>query len=461
VDEPKRGTSHPWHGWIAAVLPAEARRVRVDDSELAATLSGAGLELGDEDPDVEIAPPERLRGDAPCALVSLRVPARGERSRLVRVGKRIVGSLEVRRAAERARREVLRRGYSNAEVIPWDLGHPVSLPAVGGHWRTSRVAELLPFGAIVVGNNATRAPTLLEEAVEAARHSASGRLSLERVLVRATGLIVVGEREVMRVSVGAARAQLQHQRRALERLHAAQPPDSVAAFVPWPVAAGTVGAAAWSLERRLSGREASPRLGESLVGECQDFLVGLHQTLRRDRPDGSLSQAAGVVAPVCDRDQGEAIRSLAEGLEGRLADLPRGFGHGDFWSGNLLTEKGRLVGVVDWMAATADRLPLCDLIHLRLSARRWAKNEPLGGLLVDEVLPWARAGADERTRSYCERLGFEPAPERLEALVIAYWLDRVAHELETYSDRREPQWLRSNVEPVLRSLEHDSSGGSR
>ena len=441
-------------------MPAEARRVRVDDSELAATLSGAGLELVAEHPDVEIAPPEQLRGDAPCALVSLRMPTRGQRSRLVRAGKRVVGSLEVRRAAEQARREVLRRGYANAEVISWDLGHPVSLPAAGGHWRTSRVAELLPFGAIVVGDNATRAPTLLEAAVEAARHSASGRLSLERVLVRATGLIVLGEREVMRVSVGAARAQLHHQRRALEKLHAAEPPDSVAAFVPWPVAEGTVGAADWSLERRLSGKEASPRLGESLVGECQDFLVGLHRSLWRDEPDGSLAQAADVVASVCDHDQAEAVRSLAERLEGRLADLPRGFGHGDFWSGNLLTEKGRLVGVVDWMAATADRLPLCDLIHLRLSARRWAKNEPLGGLVVEEVLPWARAGADERTRSYCGRLGFEPSPERLEALVIAYWLDRVGHELETYSDRRDPEWLRSNVEPVLR-LEHDSSGGSR
>jgi aminoglycoside phosphotransferase (APT) family kinase protein len=440
-------------------LPAEARRVRVDDSELAATLSGAGLELGDEHPDVEIAPPGELRGDAPCALVSLHMPTRGERSRLVRVGKRIVGSLEVRRAAERARREVLRRGYSNAEVIPWDLGNPVSLPAVGGHWRTSRVAQLLPFGAIVVGTNGTRAPTLLEAAAEAARHSASGPLSLERVLVRATGLIVVGEREVMRVSVGAARAQLHQQRRSLERLHAARPPDSVAAFVPWPVAEGTVGAAGWSLERRLSGTEASPRLGESLIGECHDFLVALHPTLRRNGPDGSLSRAADVVASVSDREQGQAIRALADRLEGRLADLPRGFGHGDFWSGNLLTESGRLVGVVDWMAATTDRLPLCDFIHLRVSARRWAKNEPLGGLLVDEVLPWARAGADARARSYCERLGFEPSPQRLEALVIAYWLDRVAHELETYSDRREPEWLRSNVDPVLRSLEDDRGGG--
>ena len=110
---------------------------------------------------------------------------------------------------------------------------------------------------------------------------------------------------------------------------------------------------------------------------------------------------------------------------------------------------------MDWAAAGTDRLPLVDLIHLRVSEQRWATNEPLGRPLVEEMLPWAEGGGDEQARAYCRRLGFEPEPKRLEALVIAYWFDRVAHELEAYSDRYEEQWLRSNVEPVLRTLEDD------
>jgi Phosphotransferase enzyme family len=455
LEELKRLSAHPWHGWLAAVLPADAQRVRVNELELAATLSGAGLELVDERPDVEIAPLERLHGDAPCALVSLGLRSRGERSRFVRARRRILGSLQVRRRARRARREMLRRGYAGAEVISWDLERPVRLSALGSPRRAPRAAELLPLGAVVVGRSSSQGPTVLEAALADAEPSISGPLRTNRALVRATGLIVIGEREVMRISIGTARRHLHHQRRVLGLVRAARPADSVAARVPWPIAHGTAGIADWSLERRLHGEEPSPPLDYRLVDECCDFLVALHKADDRGKPEGSLLQAAGVVASVCDPERGRELLAVAERLETGLADLPRGFGHGDFWSGNLLTDGGRLVGVVDWAAAGRDRLPLVDLIHLRLSEHRWATNESLGRPLVEEMLPWARRGGDEHARSYCQQLGFEPKPERLEALVIAYWFDRVAHELETYSDRREPGWLSLNVEPVLRALEHD------
>jgi len=455
LEELKQLGSNPGHGWVAAVLPAGAQRIRVDELELASTLSSADLELVEEHPDVEIASPERLRGDAGCALVSVGLRSHGGRSRFVRVRRRILGSLEVRRKAQRARREMLRRGYTRAEVISWELEHPMSLPNTGSRRRALRPAELLPLSAVVVGSSSPRAPTVLEAAVAAARPAASGSLRADRPLVRATGLIVIGEREVMRISVGPARRQLHHQRSMLEVLRDAKPSDSVADRAPWPVADGAAGVADWSLERRLPGTEPSPPLGNALVGECCDFLVALHQAGDRGKPGGSLLRAADVIASAYDREHARALRCVAHRLEAALADLPRGFGHGDFWSGNLLSDRGRLVGVVDWAAAGTDRLPLVDLIHLRVSEQRWATNEPMGRPLVEEMLPWAEGGGDEQARSYCRRLGFEPEPKRLEALVIAYWFDRVAHELETYSDRCEEQWLRSNVEPVLRTLEND------
>ena len=153
----------------------------------------------------------------------------------------------------------------------------MSLPNTGSRRRTLRPAELLPLSAVVVGSSSPRAPTILEAAVAAARPAASGSLRADRPLVRATGLIVIGEREVMRISVGAGRGQLHHQRSMLEVLHATKPSDSVADRAPWPVADGEAGVADWSLERRLPGTEPSPPLGNALVGECCDFLVALHQ----------------------------------------------------------------------------------------------------------------------------------------------------------------------------------------
>ena len=455
MDELKRLSAHPWHGWLAAVLPADARRVRVSDLELAATLSGAGLELVDEQPDVEIAPPERLRGDAPCAIVSIGLRFHGEPSRFVRARRRIMGSLQVRRRARRARREMLRRGYAGADVISWDLEHPVPLAALGLRQRSLRPAELLPLGAVVIGRTSSRRPTVLEAAVAGAELTISGPLRAHRAHVRPAGLIVIGDREVMRISIGTARRHLHHQRAVLGLLRAARPADSVVSRVPWPVAHGTTGIADWSLERRIHGEEPLPPLDNRLVKECCEFLVALHKADDRGHPQGSLVQAAGVVASVCDPKRGRELLDFAERLETGLADLPRGFGHGDFWSGNLLTDGGRLVGVVDWAAAGRDRLPLVDLIHLGLSQHRWATNEALGRPLVEEMLPWARRGGGEHARYYCRQLGFEPRPERLEALVIAYWIDRVGHELEAYSDRREPRWVSLNVEPVLDALERD------
>jgi hypothetical protein len=35
--------------------------------------------------------------------------------------------------------------------------------------------------------------------------------------------------------------------------------------------------------------------------------------------------------------------------------------HGDYWAGNVLVDRGRVSGVVDWERATLEELPLWDL----------------------------------------------------------------------------------------------------
>jgi hypothetical protein len=48
----------------------------------------------------------------------------------------------------------------------------------------------------------------------------------------------------------------------------------------------------------------------------------------------------------------------AGGLEG--TSLPMVVAHGDYWAGNILVERDRVVGVVDWERATTDDLPIWD-----------------------------------------------------------------------------------------------------
>ena len=58
------------HGWLAAVLPADATRFRALDEGLAAVLADAGAELVESGADVDIAPASELRGEADLAVVS-------------------------------------------------------------------------------------------------------------------------------------------------------------------------------------------------------------------------------------------------------------------------------------------------------------------------------------------------------------------------------------------------------
>ena len=88
--------AYPRHNWLAAVLPAAARRFRIVDPQLASTIRSAGGELVDSAPDVEIAPAKELGGDAGTAIVPLGVVLPEGGSRAVRAARRSIGFVRVR-----------------------------------------------------------------------------------------------------------------------------------------------------------------------------------------------------------------------------------------------------------------------------------------------------------------------------------------------------------------------------
>jgi hypothetical protein len=112
-----------------------------------------------------------------------------------------------------------------------------------------------------------------------------------------------------------------------------------------------------------------------------------------------------------------------------------------------------VTGVVDWNKAGQGRLPLLDLINLQVTTEVTRTGKNHGDAFVEHVLPWARNGGDDLTRGFCNRINLDLRDRQLDDLAAAWWLDRYASQVTTYSDRlKRPAWLRQNVERPLRAL---------
>jgi hypothetical protein len=325
----------------------------------------------------------------------------------------------------------------------WERGAPLRDPrAADGGARAHR----LPLNAVVTARREPAA-TLLDAAAEAASADALGsRIGSSGVLVAET------DRGFLRVAVGPARTALAAHATALAELRRAWPAAPVADRAPWTLAAGETGLAAWALERRLEGATPPPAIGPRLAAECLDFLVALHD-VRGDAPaTASCAADAEVVAAECAPAQAARIRTLGEDLDQRLVGLPRGFAHGDFWSGNLLVSGDSLTGVVDWAAAGSSRLPLLDLLHLHVSARRELTGASLGAALLDYA--GDATGAERATAAAYERRTGVDADRG--DLIAAYWLSATARELtdpDRSRDRRAAaRFVRDNVDRVAERL---------
>jgi len=254
--------------------------------------------------------------------------------------------------------------------------------------------------------------------------------------------------------VGPARDQVISQVEALDQLRAAAGAGLDAGVIPWPLGHGRLGLADWSLERRLRGTTPGWQLHPRLIGAALDFLAALHSCGRGSTVKRSASEDAEVAGSFVEPRRAESLRSIGRRVAEVVAVLPHGFAHGDFFTRNLLVDGSRIVGVVDWDAAGPGRPPLLDFLHLWHMGRHKVGDLDWGPTIVSDLLPWARAGGDDVVRSFAGRIGIDVTPARLEALVTAYWLARVAYQLTRYADRAERTvWKTQNVDVVLEALE--------
>lgn len=436
------------HAWLAAAVPVCARRVRVDDPELAATLAAAGAEIVDAgEADVEIVSLAD-RASAAQVIVTLDHGPQGAQRRdtealPVKTARRLAASAAARTEAHRALLTLARRGFRTRSFL-WDLEQP--LRSAGGK-RQLRPVERFPRAALVLGVRGAPTPTTLE-AIAAEAAVAAGELAWSLPLVQESRLVVLGGPGVLRVSVGPGAHTIECQERRIRELRSLLLSPVVDGRLPAILAGGSTGLARWTLEQRLPGRQPAAPLTKPLLEQCLELLVELHALGGSERRD--LRQDAATVADACPAGEAAAVRRLGERLRESLRGVRRGFGHGDFWRGNLLARDGTLSGVIDWEDACAGQLPLLDLFHLELTADRTLAPAQWGAAITDRLLPAARAGGSELMRGYCQRTGVDAAPELLVDLTFAYWLERAAIELGSFADRRlRTAWMDENVVRVL------------
>lgn len=443
------------NGWLAAVVLADARRFRVGDPALAATLADAGAECVEQAADVEIVSQAgELQGEAPLAIVAVSPPPPRDDAppSVVRAGQRVVTSMRTRSRAAAARRRLRRAGYGDTSVLHWDIARLTRLAGLAVPRR--RLADVLSTRALAIGRRTKPEPTALDAVLAEASRLSRQELRLHWVSIRSGVLVAGAGAGILRVAVGPARVQIASQSTALEALRDGAPPPEVERRIPRLLARGRTGLADWSLEQLLPGERPPSALSDALAAECREFLVALHRTPGGERGGDSHADLVREVVTVCGPEGERRARALAARLDSELAGIPRGFGHGDFFAGNLLAADNRLTGVLDWDAAGPGRPPLVDLLHLELTSSRYGGDNDWGPAVLERLLPLAAAGGNAGIQDYCRELELEPEPRLLEALVLGYWLGYAAYQLRTHPARRsEPLWIARNVEGVLQQVE--------
>jgi hypothetical protein len=183
-------------------------------------------------------------------------------------------------------------------------------------------------------------------------------------------------------------------------------------------------------------------VGEALFGRLAGDDLALLRQLADRWPEAQLLA----------RKLDELGGLLREALLGR--ELPFAWAHGDYWPGNILVrpETGALGGIVDWDRASAEQLPLLDMLHLLAYTRKMRRGSELGQEIVACLLP-AAFSAEERALvdETVAQLGLPGGAEFLRAAAWLYWLRFAAANLSRYpSFQHNRDWMRENIVLVLK-----------
>jgi len=255
------------------------------------------------------------------------------------------------------------------------------------------------------------------------------------------GTLVDGTAALLRVGRAATPAAPAHVADELERLAEAGVP-----LAPRLLARGEVAGASWLAELALPGRRpvrATAELTRQVAAACARFP-------RAEGPPAAVVDDLHGAARLLP-ERAARLRRLASDLTPRLHGLPAMLRHGDLWTGNLLVDRGRLTGVIDWDAVHPSGVPGADLVQLLATDARRRAHRSLGEAFVS--LPWRAEGFRRATAPYWAQVDMAPQPAVLEVAGIAWWATEIHHTLVRLPHRaRDEQWVTGNVDGVLEHL---------
>jgi Ser/Thr protein kinase RdoA (MazF antagonist) len=274
-------------------------------------------------------------------------------------------------------------------------------------------------------------------------------------------------RAIVKLADGStAGRQLAHEHAVLRELHSSEALDDWRRLVPEPLAGGDAGSRRYLALTLLPGTEARQllrRRGEALLTRtAADAIGGLARGSAKSTVvgDGQLSLWVGEPAAILARNARvgtprlqDAVRRLDDELRCALAGrrLATGWGHGDYWLGNVLvsTDGQEPTGIVDWERAAPGDPAVLDLVHLLVTTRALVRRRELGSIVREFVTGSGWSAHEERLLATLrEAFRDDDVPTR--QLVLLAWLRHVANNLSKragYAGHR--IWLRNNVVAVL------------
>lgn len=341
---------------------------------------------------------------------------------------------------------------------------------------TSILAPVARSRRRLIAARASRTPFDLQAAVSELREDGVlGRESVRDVIVTDTGVRVAwmadGDEDptvILKVARrGNDQALLAHVA-AVDRLRMDPRLAELGPALPQIRTFGHHDGVAYLLEEPLVGVRGDrlirdPEVRSRFLVEAADWIGVLHRKTseRRvvderlvdawiDRPAAAI---AGSIAGRADaRRRLRALARLAATLRDELTDqeVDIGWVHGDYWAGNILgsDDGSKILGVVDWDLAGRPELPLHDIIHLLLYARRLNGDLELGEVVASAL---DRPDWDVTERAILEtcNLGWPVDPEGARRAITLSWLRHVGSFAADGSHGANRVWLRRNVDPVL------------
>jgi Ser/Thr protein kinase RdoA (MazF antagonist) len=218
-------------------------------------------------------------------------------------------------------------------------------------------------------------------------------------------------------------------------------------LAPRPLGRGVVAGASWTAEELLPGRRPG-RLTRDLVHQAA--LACARLPISAAVPTAPVEDLLGAAA-VLPRHATD-LRRLTDSLRSRLERIPAVARHGDLWAGNLLVDRGRLTGIVDWDAAHCSGVPGADLVQLVGTDVRRRRRLPLGRAVL--ALPWRASTFTVSTAAYWRALDIAPSTALLDIAGLAWWASEIHHTLLRFPQRRtDERWVAENVAAVLEGLE--------